>query len=63
MIYIYGGADPWVASGVTWLKGKQQIHVYVLPNGSHTTRIVSFDNSTQKEIKDLLMQWLNEPSN
>ena len=59
MIYIYGGADPWVASGVTWLKDKQYIHVYVLPGGSHTTRIMSFDASTQKEIKDLLVKWLD----
>lgn len=59
MIYIYGGADPWVASGVTWLRGKHNIKVYVLPDGSHTTRIMSFDVSTQKEIKALLLQWLD----
>lgn len=23
MIYIYGGDDPWTASGVTWLKNKK----------------------------------------
>lgn len=60
MIYIYGGADPWVASGVTWLKGKKFIHVYVLPGGSHTTRISSFDSDTQMEIKKLLLRWLDD---
>ena len=30
MIYIYGGADPWVASGVTWLKENNRF-AYVLP--------------------------------
>ena len=25
MIYIYGGNDPWTASGVTWLKNKKNI--------------------------------------
>ena len=24
MIYIYGGDDPWTASGVTWLKNKKK---------------------------------------
>lgn len=58
MIYIYGGDDPWSASGVTWLKGKKNIHVFVLPGGSHSTRIASFDEKTQQEIKALLAQWL-----
>lgn len=62
MIYIYGGADPWVASGVTWLEKKRFIHVYVLPEGSHTTRIASFDAATQKEIKCLLSAWLDNDS-
>ena len=58
MIYIYGGDDPWSASGVTWLKGKKNIHVFVQPGGSHATRIASFDEKTQKEIKGLLYEWL-----
>ena len=36
MIYIYGGDDPWTASG--HLASEQEnIKVYVLPGGSHTT--------------------------
>lgn len=60
MIYIYGGDDPWTASGVTWLKDKKNIKVYVLPGGSHTTRIGSFDTKTQEEIKAQINAWLNE---
>ena len=60
MIYIYGGDDPWTASGVTWLKNKKNIKVYVLPGGSHTTRIGSFDTDTQEEIKTQINAWLNK---
>lgn len=60
MIYIYGGDDPWTASGVTWLKDKKNIKVYVLPGGSHTTRIGSFDTKAQEEIKAQINAWLNE---
>lgn len=60
MIYIYGGNDPWTASGVTWLKNKKNIKVYVLPGGSHTTRIGSFDTDTQEEIKTQINAWLNK---
>lgn len=58
MIYIYGGDDPWTASGVTWLKNKKNIKVYVLPGGNHRTRIGSFDTKTQEEIKILINTWL-----
>lgn len=58
MIYIYGEIDPWTASGVTWLKGKQNIKVYIQPGGSHRTRIASFDEKTQKEIIDQINEWM-----
>lgn len=60
MIYIYGGDDPWTASGVTWLKNKKHMKTYVLPGGSHRTRISSFDPQTQEEIKGQIRQWLEE---
>lgn len=34
MIFIYGQNDPWTAAGVTWLKNKKNIHVFIQPNGS-----------------------------
>lgn len=60
MIYIYGGDDPWTASGVTWLKDKKNIKVYVLPGGSHRTRIGSFEPKIQEEIKAQINEWLNK---
>lgn len=60
MIYIYGGDDPWTASGVTWLKDKKNIKVYILPGGNHRTRINSFDTQTQEEIKMQIQDWLKE---
>lgn len=59
MIYIYGENDPWTASGVTWLEGKKNIHVFVHPRGSHSTRIATFSEKKQREIKSLLEDWLD----
>lgn len=59
MIYIYGENDPWTASGVTWLEGKKNIHVFVHPRGSHSTRITTFSEKKQREIKSLLEDWLD----
>ena len=36
------------------------IHIYVLPGGSHTTLIGSFDTDTQEEIKTQINAWLNK---
>lgn len=44
----------------SWLKNKKNIKVYVLPGGSHTTRIGSFDTDTQEEIKTQINAWLNK---
>ncbi|WP_321425935.1 S28 family serine protease [uncultured Bacteroides sp.] len=60
MIFIYGGIDPWGASGCTWIKGKQNIKVYVQPDGSHRTRIGTMKPEVQKEIIDRLKRWLGE---
>ena len=60
MIYIYGGDDPWTASGVTWLKKKKNIKVYVLPGGNHRTRINSFDTPVKEEIVGQINSWLGE---
>lgn len=60
MIFIYGGDDPWTASGVTWLTGKKNTKVYVLPGGSHRTRIGSFDAKTREEITAQINTWLEE---
>ncbi len=61
MVYIYGDIDPWGASGIyglPWTKGKQNLHVYMCPGGSHKTRIMTFPEKTRQEIIDLIASWL-----
>ncbi len=63
MIFIYGGVDPWGASGVcTWLdtSRKENLRVYVKEGGSHATRISSFDSPVNEEIVGILQKWLAE---
>lgn len=63
MIYIYGGIDPWSASGVcTWLdtSKKENLKVYVREGGSHGTRISSFGEAESKAITDQIRKWLDE---
>ena len=59
IIFIYGENDPWTASGVTWLKGKSNMHVFIDPEGSHRARIGTMPEETQKEIKRILDSWIN----
>ena len=58
IIFIYGENDPWTAAGVTWLKGKENIHVFIQPGGSHLARIHTLPETEKKEVTDLLNQWL-----
>lgn len=61
MVYIYGGIDPWGSSGVAglkFLKNKKLIKVYMLPNGSHATRINTFPEPTRSEIINLINRYL-----
>lgn len=59
MIFIYGQNDPWTAAGVTWLKNKKNIHVFIQPNGSHLARISTLPEKEKKEVMELIKQWLN----
>lgn len=60
MIFIYGEWDPWTATGVTWLRdrNKENIRIYIEPNGSHKARISSMPKEVRKEILDTLEEWL-----
>ena len=58
MIFIYGQNDPWIAAGVTWLKNKKNIHVFIQPNGSHLARISTLPEKEKKEVIELIKQWL-----
>lgn len=60
MIYIYGENDPWSSSGVLWLdfSKKQNMHLYVDPNGSHKARIGTLPVTKKEECIALLKKWL-----
>ena len=60
-IFIYGENDPWSASGVCeWLdcSQKENMRIYVQPNGSHKARIRTMPNSIYKEIMSRMTEWL-----
>lgn len=58
MIFIYGENDPWTATGVTWLKEKKNIHVFIQPGGSHLARISTLPEKEKEEVMKLLNEWL-----
>ena len=60
MIFIYGQNDPWTAAGVTWLKNKKNIHVFVEPGGSHLARIGTMSEDQKQKVMSLLRGWLEE---
>lgn len=60
MIFIYGQNDPWTAAGVTWLKGKKNIHVFVEPGGSHRARINTLPETEKKQAMELINEWLKQ---
>lgn len=65
MLFIYGEYDSWSSTAVELENDatKRELYKYVLPQGSHTTRIKSFSPEKQKEIYDIIDSWLiTEPT-
>ena len=63
MLYVYGGIDPWGASGVcTWLdtSKKENLKVYVKEGASHSARIATFEEARKQEIIQTISKWLEE---
>lgn len=61
MIFIYGEADPWSASGVcTWLdcSKKENMRVYVQPGGDHGSNINHMPEPDKTDIMNRLNKWL-----
>ena len=61
MIFIYGEADPWSASGVcTWLdcKKKKNMRVYIQPGGDHGSDITHMPEPDRTDIMERLNKWL-----
>ena len=57
-IYIYGGIDPWGACAVNLENSKTNSINFTAPNGSHSTRISTFDKFIENQIMDSLEVWL-----
>lgn len=60
MIFIYGEIDPWSATRIPDLKGKQNLQIYVQPRGSHRTRIGTMPKDMQTKIIKQINEWLAE---
>ena len=60
MMFIYGENDPWTATGVTWLKDKKHMHVFIDPEGSHLARVGTMPEATQQKIKKIFKKWLKK---
>lgn len=56
-LYIYGGFDPYASQQVV-LTGESDAVKYVLPGGSHSTRIRHFSKEVRQEIFNKLEEWL-----
>ena len=57
MIFIYGENDPWTATGITWMKNKKNMHVFIDPEGSHLARVSTMPRETYEEIMKILKKW------
>lgn len=53
----------WTAAGVTWLKGKKNIHIFIEPGGSHKARISTLPEAEKNKAIELINQWLGETPN
>ena len=59
MIFIYGENDPWTAAGVTWLKEKKNIYVFIQPGGSHRARINTLPEAEKEQVITLIKEWMH----
>lgn len=60
MIFIYGETDPWSATRIPDLKGKQNLSIYIQPGGSHSARISTMPEPIKEKIINQITQWLEE---
>lgn len=61
MLLIYGEDDPWTAPGAGWAaSGKQNMHYFVDPGGSHRARILTLPDVDKYYAIALISKWLKE---
>ena len=60
MVMIYGGNDPWTASGAAWAvtPRKRNMKVFIQPDGSHRTRIGTLPEAMREEAIATIRGWL-----
>lgn len=59
ILFIYGGNDPWYATGVD-LKKNWKCRKYLRGDMSHACRIKDFDPVSREDLIDTLKGWLKE---
>jgi len=59
VLFIYGGWDPWTASGVD-INGNKDLMVIVKEGGDHRTRINNLPDEQKKAAISVLKEWLAE---
>lgn len=60
MIFIYGGNDPWTASGIIPPARENFLRI-VQPGASHGIRISGLDEYNKRMVTDKLMEWVSIP--
>ena len=60
MMYIYGGDDGWRGWGVSWVKKKKKIKVYVLGGGRDRRGMGRFEREREEEMKREMNGWVNK---
>ena len=59
ILYVYGGSDPWYATGVD-LKKNGKCSKYVRGDMSHACRIKDFDPVSKADLLDPLNEWMQD---
>ncbi len=59
MLYVYGAYDAWASTAVQ-PGSKTNARKFLLPGGSHASRLRNFDEKKRKEAISLLQQWIAE---
>lgn len=61
ILFIYGEHDAWSATAVDLSNTaeKREVYKFVNPEGSHSTRIKTFDTESQKQIYNIIDAWMN----
>ena len=60
MIFVYGQNDPWTAAGVTWLKGKKNVSVFIQSGESLPARIAILPEGMREQAISQIQNWLDE---